>query len=404
MREKTIFITALTLALACVVMTTYARIEQYRLEAEYSRHGFDRTFVVEMVANNGASSGVEAAQYIASMPDTNDGLLAVFSRAALSELGGRPELEAILPVAQSKRQLDLPGGRSAEVTVYNIPPSFAQLFSLGDPAVLKQGEYVLNPRLRSQLQLPAGRTLGTLGVASRVVARLPADMRKSLDWSKARVPVSLSAHTLASDHASVAFQDALFTTGAEPRIAIPGLFLFPTYSAFIRLRDGADLTAGETALRTLVDRAAAASPHSHLQLTPLPRYFARQLGADELDRWSARVQQALLALTVLVLVLLALIRHRRMRFEIALRRALGAPLLWSVWLSGRAVGIAIGAGVLLACLAGYCFVQMQARALVATYPSTIAPVMAVGALSLALLFALCLVVGQSTLAAQLKHE
>lgn len=404
MREKAVFFISVLLAGACIIFSAHLKSRQSALEAGLTRHGFDRTFVVELVRDNSSSSGGTAAQYVATAPGISDGLLAVLSRKSASALNQLQDVDAALPVAKSSRQLNLPNGMSTQVTIYNVTPEFAAAFGLSQSSPLKEGMYVPSPQLRRHLKLGDEASGATLGVANSVVQGLPSAMRGMIDWSKAKVSVVVPSGTFGTLDNSSAFEHALFTTGAEPKVSIPGLFLFPKLAVFIKLRDDVDLEAGARRLEAFIDDASPADRHSRLQFTPLPRYFAQQLDAGYIDRWATRIQQGLVALAILLFLMLALMKHSQIRREVALRRAVGTPLAWAVWLSGRNIGLALAAGVALTCCAAMASTWLGLGHTIKSLLPAVAAVCSVAAAALVVLAMLCAAVGKIDLAHQLKRE
>jgi hypothetical protein len=404
MREKLYFISSILLAATAIGVFGYEQAHQAASEPGYSRRGYDRTFVVEVVHDYDSSSGAGAEQLIGSVPNVGDGIQTVFSSGSAAKLRALPDVEYALPVSTGIRQVRLAAGHTAQVTTYNITPDFVHAFDLGDSAALRANEYVPSSVLRKQIGTNGSvQTMATLSVADSAIQELPRDMRNAIDWSKAKNPITLGAGEFGSGLSSTSFRDALFTTGVEAKISIPGLFLIPKSMVFIKLHADADIRQGLSRLREFLASASPAVKGTHFQVIPLSNFFEQQLGSDYRKQWAKRIQIGLFIVTALVFLMLALARHARIRHELVLRKALGVPSIWAVWFSSRGIVIAIMSGVSIPCLAALAYAGVAQQHHLERVVAALLTIYGVALSAQLAVIVLCLLIGKKDLSVQLKH-
>jgi hypothetical protein len=346
-REKLIFATASVLGVICTGFVGYLGWEQANIEGQLLRHGFDRAVVITANKDESEMYGGDAQRFIAAAPSVLDGPQSLLSRESVAKLRSIPEIASIMAVSKSSWKLNVGRNFTALVDVLNAPPEFMGQFGLGASNILKSGEYVPSSALQKRLGMvnDGGVASAIIGVPDESVAVLPTSMRDSVDWTKARVQVILHAHPLDLPAGISIFDNALFTTGREQKIAVPGLFLVPTVSLFVKFREGADVGQVSTKLADFLATATPSDPKTHLAMIPLTRYFSDELGIELISAWADRVRGGLLGVSLLLVVMLALIRFGRVRVEVAVRRALGATTGSAVWLSTKIIIMSIIAGI-----------------------------------------------------------
>jgi hypothetical protein len=343
--ETFIVIAAAFMAFAFVAFDGYFRLKEARIIDRLNYHGFGRTAVITTSGLQPDDPDFDAAEFIGASKNSRRDASAVMSRRSLSELAALPVVANVLAVTKSTRKLTLPSGLATDVNCYNVPPDFGAVFRLSAADAITPGIYVPSAALRKAAGLATGIVYGSLGVADEVMGVLPPATRARIDWSKATLRVTLSDAALALPADSPMFDLALFTTGREAKLEVPGLFLIPTVNIFVKLRDDVPVETGMAALSSFLARATPSVPGASLALTPLLQFFADELGIDQYRAWSEHIRQGIGSGGVLLFSALVLVRQKRIRHEIALRRAVGVPAAWAAWLSTRAMVLGLACGV-----------------------------------------------------------
>jgi hypothetical protein len=348
LREKTILLTAGGMALVAMVFMGMVSHQRSAIEGELSRWGFDRTVVISAESDQAETSDAQVRSLIANGPTASEGPRAVLTDDSLARLAHMPAVAAIMAVGKSNGNLQLAGGVSTDVTVFNVAPEFVNLFGLGDAKLLRQGEYVPSARLQARLHTTDKGRTASLGIPAEMVDALPAELRDQIDWSKAKYAIRLPGSAYELPRGAHIFDDALFTAGREPKFSIPGVLLVPSINLFVRLRDDSDIASAVRSIKEFVATAQPARPKATLGMAPLSEYFAEELGLNVLADWARRLLLALAGISALLLTMLAFTLQARMRHEVALRLAVGATARCAVWLSIRpavsAISIGLGAG------------------------------------------------------------
>jgi hypothetical protein len=350
--ETFIIIAAAAVAFAFVAFDGYCRQKETQIVERLQFHGFTRTAVITSLGAQPDDPDFDAADFIGANRNARQDGASVLSRRSLSELSTLPVVANVLGIAKSARKLSLKSGMVSDVNCFNVPPDFGDIFRLGGASAIAPGIYVPSAALRRAAHMGSEARDGLLGVADEVLGALPPNMRDRIDWSKATVPVRVSAAALELPADSPMFDTAVFTTGREPRIDVPGVYLIPTAHILVKLRDDVAVDAGMAQLASFVAHAAPATPGSALSLTPLMQFFADELGVDRYRSWGTHVRQGIGSAGVLLFSALVLVRQKRIRQEIALRRAVGAPAAWAAWLSIKGIVLGLASGVAAGALLG----------------------------------------------------
>jgi hypothetical protein len=372
LREKSILFTTGAMSMAAIIFMGLVSHQRSAIEGELTQWGFDRTIVISAESGQAETNGADARSLIANKPSAAEGPRAVLADESLARLAQMPGVAAIMAVGKSNGKLQLAGGLSADVTVFNVAPEFVNLFGLGNPKLLRQGEYIPSARLNERLRTGTQSTAATLGLPGEMVDALPAELRDSIDWSKAKYAIRLPAAAYELPRGAHIFDDALFTTGREPKFSIPGIFLIPSVTLFVRIRDDEDVAGAVKSMKEFAATAQPARPKTTLAVALLSDYFAEELGLNVLADWAQRLLLALAGISALLLTMLAFTLQARMRHECALRVAVGASARHAVWLSVRPTVSAISLGLGAGSAIGMLMVIAASR----VHPASLAPVVA----------------------------
>ncbi len=348
-KEGRIVAIAAVLSLSTLTFAAYINWTKAKLEASVSQHGFSRAFVISAESDGGQSFGDDAREIIGAAANNISSAQRLLSRHSAETLLSNPSVEAAMVVSRRPMQLTLPNGRNSTVAVFNIDPTFATNFKIGDPSAIQRGSYVPSNELGKQLGLTPNSN-AQLGIPQKQIDALPSEMRAAIDWSLAKTSIRLAPTSFDVGQNGL-FDNAIFTTGKEEKIQVPGLHLIPNTVLFVKLKDDVDIAAGERELGEFVAHATAANARQHLELAPVSRFFAQVGGENYLRSWTTTVNRGITAIALLLLVMLAIGRSKQTGREIALRKAMGATASMAVWLSVRPMGLAISLGVILAVLA-----------------------------------------------------
>lgn len=400
--ETFIVVAAALLAFAFITFDAYFRLKETQIVERLNYHGFSRTAVISSLGVQPDDPDFDASDFIGAARNSGGDASWVLSRRSLSELSALPAVAKVLAIAKSSRKLTLQSGVISDVNSFNVPPEFGEVFKLGGVERISPGIYVPSAALRRSALIRADASAASLGVSDEVVRALPPSMRERIDWSKATVPVRLSSAALELPADSPMFDNALFTTGREAKLAVPGLFLFPTVSILVKLRDEVTVDAGMAQLAAFTARATPADPKATLSLTPLMQFFADELGVEQYRAWGIHVRQGIASGCVLLFSALVLIRQRRIRHEIVLRRAVGVPSSWAAWLSIRATVVGLGAGAVVGTVLGVGLVFAMSAAGLAALAPPLAGIGAAISIAAAVLVSGAGLFSRADLASQLK--
>jgi hypothetical protein len=350
--ETFVIAAAALLACAFVGFDAHFRLKETQIVERLNHHGFSRTAVITALGAQPDDPDFDARDFISGARHSDGDASSVLTRRSLSELSSLPVVAKVLAIAKSSRKLSLQSGVISDVNCFNVSAEFGSVFKLAGVDRISPGVYTPSAVLRRSARMSPDAGVGSLGVADEVVRALPPSMRERIDWSKASVPIRLSNAALELPADSPMFDNALFTTGREARLDVPGLFLFPTVNILVKLRDEVPVDAGMAQLASFIARATPADPKATLSLAPLMQFFSDELGVEQYRAWGAHVRQGIGSGCILLFSALVLIRQRRIRQEIALRRAVGVPAGWAAWLSIRALVTGLGAGVAVGAIVG----------------------------------------------------
>lgn len=401
-REKAIFFTASGLSLIAILFVGIIGHKRSAIENELTRWGFDRTVVISAESAQSESNGADVKALKANRPSAAEGPRAVLAGESLERLSRISSVASITALSKTNGNLHLPGGVSADVTVFNVSPEFVNLFGLGDPKLLRQGDYIPSSRLAERLHAMGNASSATLGLPNELVDALPNELRDQIDWSKAKYSIRLPGGAYDLPRGARIFDDALFTTGREPKFSIPGVVLIPSVNLFVRLRDDSNLASAMPELKQFIATAQASRPRTTLSIALLSDYFAEELGLTLLAEWSQRLLLGLAGVSALLLTMLAFTLQARLRHEYALRIAVGATSRDAIFLSIRHAVAAITIGLAAGCAVGMAFILPALRIEVAALMPVVATLLAIGGLANFLLMGMTGFGARSNLLAQLK--
>lgn len=345
LREKYIFVVAIFSTTICLAISGYIDQGQSEVADSLQRHNFHRAVVVSVVPGDDVISGDAATQLIDNPPAAKDGPEALLSPDSARKIVALPYVSQVMAVAKSSWQLETADGKSSEVNVFDIPPNFSQEFKLGDPALLKHGVYVASKPLRDRVGASKNQESATLGVPSSQIEQLPARMRERINWAAGKSPILLSDRSMDVPGGSALFENSLFTTDAPSKVSIGGLHLIPAVNLFVTFKAGTDVAQTTKDLESFLASATPAVAGNKLALAPMPKFFAAELGLNEVNSWGQWMRKGVLVVMALLFLIIALVRQSRVRLEFALRSAMGAGKWSAAWKSTRFVLYGITAGV-----------------------------------------------------------
>ncbi|MGK5038453.1 ABC transporter permease [Janthinobacterium sp. LB3P118] len=321
------------------------------LDETLSQHGFNRTMIISV--ENGASElyDDDARKVINSGPDVSDGPLALLSHDTLSKILAMPEIDSVMAISRSSWQLSTGNDSKAVVEVLNVPPVFMKEFNLGNSNDLLAGQYLPSNALARKLRL-VDHSSAIVSIPDETIAMLPYQMRSSFDWSKARFSVFVRKQTLNLGYDTSFFENVIFTTGKQQKINVPGLFLLPKINVLVKFREGVNVQDGQMNLEKILKNISLKNPNMQVQVTPFSKYFEDEIGAEVVTSWAGRLRLGFFTVSITLVTLLMLVRYNSLRYEIALRRALGATVGYAIWLSIRSLIASIFIGMVLGSIVG----------------------------------------------------
>lgn len=353
-RENLVFFIAVGLGVFSMSFAGYVGWQQSNIHSQMALHGFDKAVVISVDSDESELYGVDAEHFIAAGPKVSDGAQALLSRKSVETLLSFQEVSSVMAISKSTWQLNVGQNISSEVNIFNVPNDFFKYFRLGESELVSQGRYVPSETLYKKLKLSQASSNANLAVPDEQLHMLPLSMRESIDWSKAKVSIILDSKSIQLP-ATPIFENALFTTGREQKISVPGLFLLPTVNLVIKLNDDVSFEPAFDKLKTFFRTASPADAKLRLTATPFTEYFSSELGGDYLTSWGNEMRHGFIGITLLLVVMLALVKFGQIRYEIALRRAIGSKLTYAVWLSTKLIIQSIVYGILVGIVLGAIF-------------------------------------------------
>lgn len=319
--------------LAAFGLTTYLDFQRQKIQERYTSQNFHRAVVLDVVPDEMELHGDDARNLISSTSNISSGARAVLSRESASRLQSMPEVFSVMAFTRTQWQLEFPSSMSAEISLYNVPQEFAQIFHLGD-TTLREG--VLVPSRTLAAHFPAGHELSAvLSIPKSEIESMPEQMRTSIDWSAARVPVKVDANNYDVPSESEAFRSAVFSTGHGPQVSIPGFYSIPSVRLIVILNENVDLKASINRLQQFAISAKLENGSGRMIVIPATEYFSSSLDQEVTNTWSSHAILSSSLSAALILMVICLAKLPTLYGEIQLRRFLGFADRKAIWHSLR---------------------------------------------------------------------
>lgn len=344
-RDKLIFVLALLVSAAALCTAAIFGVERQKVAKSFYAHNFHRAAVIDLMIEQKELRGIDAMNLIASAPNPAMGAGALLTRDSARELLSLPEVDKVMGFSRSLWQLKTRSGESSEIWLFNIPNEFPAFFKFGDTA-LSSGTLVPSAALATKLQSTENTSSVKVGIPQRNIDSMPIDMRDRIDWTVAYAPMIMAPQGYDVPSDAPMFRNAVFTTGKNPQISIPGFFTIPSVQLMVTFKPGVDEAKAIARLKAFLATARPNVANGQLAIVPATEFFSEAIKVGLFSRWSATFAFVVALGCGLLILLIALIRLPQVHHEIALRRMLGVDAMAAAKLSMMNVSVSLGMGSL----------------------------------------------------------